>query len=106
MKQIREDKEIARQEESIEAVKQMEKESMDKALESFRKSAAYPYVMKFFKEYEDQLVSEIEAIQNSEMKKIFMLPKTKQVEKIAEMAKRDMILTGVLGTLKRIKGKL
>lgn len=106
MKLIKEDNKIAELEQSSEERKKLEREAMKKALEDFKQSSAYPYVMKFFKEQEDRIIKEIDTIQKEEMKKVFMLPATKQREKIAEMSKRDIILTGLLGSLKTIKGKL
>lgn len=106
MKLIKENKKVESLEQSMEERKKLERDAMTKALDDFRKSSAYPYVMKFFREYEEQITNEIQTIQNEEMKRVFLLPTTKQREKISEMSKRDSILTGVLGTLKRIKNKL
>ena len=106
MKQIKPDKSKEFEEKSREELKRSEREAMKQALEDFRQSSAYPYVMKFFKEQEEYIIGEIERIQNEEMKNVFMLPATKQREKISEMSKRNSVMTAVLAILKSVKGKL
>jgi hypothetical protein len=106
MKPIIIDKKIEQEENDRAERKELEMEAMKNAISEFRLSSAYPYVMKFFKEQEDRIINEIESIQNDEIKKVFMLPATKQREKIAEMSKRDAVLTGVLSIIKNVKNKL
>jgi hypothetical protein len=106
MKEIKLDKKKAREEESNEALKKAEQRMMNQALEDFHKSYAYPYVMKFFQEYENQLIGEITDIQTKEMKEVFLLPAVKQKEKIINMSKRDLILTAVLSIILKVKRKL
>ncbi len=106
MKLIEEDKKQEEKEQRDKERRQAEEDAMNEALEQFRQSTAYPYVMKFFQEREDKMTQEIEAQQTEEMKKVFMLPLKEQRAKIAEMSKRNTILTGVLSIIKQVKNKL
>jgi prenyltransferase beta subunit len=106
MKEIKIDKKVAQQEELAKEVAQKEKERYDKAMQSFRKSPAYRYVMEHFNNSEKRIIDELEQMQVRDMKSIFMLSKIEQQLKLEEMSKRDSILSGVLSIIKQVKNKL
>jgi|GEM_PF-2624388 hypothetical protein len=106
MKLVQEDKKVENTEEIQASLKESEAESMGKALEEFRQAPYYRYVCKFFDEYEAQLTNEIYGMQTEEMRKVFMLPLKEQRAKIAQMSKRDSIITGVLSIIKQVRRKL
>lgn len=106
MKQIKRDPKQAELEAKKANQKQEEAERREEALEQFRTSSAYPYVMEIFEQYENQLYTEVENIQMEEMRKLYMLPLKEQRAKLVEMSKRDSILTGALAIIKRVKRKL
>lgn len=106
MKIIEQDNKKAEKERIKEETRKEELKIMNEALDEFRESRAYPYVIKFFDEYEKQIKREINDIQIKEMDKVFMLPLKEQRATIAQMSKRNTILLGVLSIIKRVKGKL
>ena len=95
-----------RLEEIEQAKKDADRNQMKTALEEFRKSSAYPYIIRFFNEHETKFVDEITRIQTQQMKEVFMLPVKEQRTLLAQMSKRDIILTGVLAIIRRVKEKL
>lgn len=106
MKKIELSKKQENKEKVLAEQKRLKQEAMDKALEEFKSHPARPYVIKFFKDYEEQFIGELEEMQASEMRKLYMLPLKEQRAKLVEMSKRDVVLTGVLSILKRVKRKL
>lgn len=106
MKEIKLNKRIEEREKIEALLRSEEAKKHQDTMNEFRSSAAYGYIMDYFKRAEDRIIGELESMQHNDMKSVFMLPLKEQRAKVAEMSKRDAILTGVLSIIKQVKNRL